>query len=59
MKKTNKKVKTKVGLGWIKGLRGQRHELARPVMGTIFLVYTCIPYIYVDIHLKTVLAVTL
>ena len=35
-KKKHKKVKTKGGLGWIRGLRG--HELARPEMGTIFLV---------------------
>ena len=29
----------KGGLGWIRGLTRARHELARLVMGTIFLVY--------------------
>ena len=33
-------------------LKTKRNDLARPVVGTIFLVY-------VDVHLKTILAVTL
>ena len=36
--KNDKKVKLKGGLGWIKRRARTRHELARLVMGTIFLV---------------------